>query len=78
MGFTAGTNLLAEWQPDNNYWFSPSDWSGGLDPGFDGDIHSGLNFTIPANTTAEVCLPTANGYEVKTFGSGKYHLNSTL
>ena len=36
------------------------------------------DFTIPANTTAEVCLPTANGYEVKTFGSGTYHLNSTL
>ena len=36
------------------------------------------NFTIPANTTVEVCLPTENGYEVKTFGSGKYHLSSTL
>jgi len=36
------------------------------------------DFTIPANTTAEVCLPTENGYEVKTFGSGKYHLTSTL
>ena len=36
------------------------------------------DFTIPANTTAEVCLPTENGYEVKTFGSGKYHLRSTL
>ena len=36
------------------------------------------DFTIPANTTAEVCLPTENGYEVKTFGSGKHHLTSTL
>ena len=36
------------------------------------------DFTIPANTTAEVCLPTENGYEVKTFGSGNYHLSSTL
>ena len=36
------------------------------------------DFTIPANTTAEVCLPTANGYEVKTYGSGKYHLSSEL
>ncbi|MCR5039213.1 MAG: glycoside hydrolase family 78 protein [Bacteroidales bacterium] len=36
------------------------------------------DFTIPANTTAEVCLPTENGYEVKTYGSGHYHLNSTL
>ena len=36
------------------------------------------DITIPANTTAEVCLPTENGYEVKTYGSGHYHLNSTL
>ena len=33
---------------------------------------------IPANTTAEVCLPTAIGYETKTYGSGKYHLSSEL
>ena len=36
------------------------------------------DFTIPANTTAEVCLPTANGYEIKTYGSGRYHLSSEL
>ena len=36
------------------------------------------DFVIPANTTAEVCLPTATGYEVKTYGSGKYHLASEL
>ena len=36
------------------------------------------DIVIPANTTAEVCLPTAGGYEVKTFGSGKYHLSSEL
>ena len=23
-------------------------------------------------------VPTANGYEVKTYGSGKYHLSSEL
>ena len=40
--------------------------------------HFELDFTIPANTTAEVCLPTANGYEIKTYGSGKYHLSSEL
>ena len=40
--------------------------------------HFEWDFTIPANTTAEVCLPTANGYEVKTFGSGQYHLSSEL
>ena len=44
--------------------------------------HEGNRFewdiVIPANTTAEVCLPTAGGYEVKTFGSGKYHLSSEL
>ena len=28
------------------------------------------NFQIPANTTAEVWVPTANGYEIKTYGSG--------
>ncbi len=36
------------------------------------------DFVIPANTTAEVCLPMANGYEVKSYGSGKYHLSSEL
>ena len=36
------------------------------------------DIAIPANTTAEVCLPTANGYEVKTYGSGEYHLSSEL
>ena len=36
------------------------------------------DIVIPANTTAEICLPTADGYEVKTYGSGKYHLSSEL
>ena len=36
------------------------------------------DIVIPANTTAEVCLPTAKGYEIKTYGSGKYHLSSEL
>ena len=36
------------------------------------------NIMIPANTSAEVFLPTAKGYEVKTLGSGKYHLSSQL
>ena len=40
--------------------------------------HFEWDFVIPANTTAEVCLPTANGYEVKTYGSGTYHLVSEL
>ncbi|MBR6272889.1 MAG: family 78 glycoside hydrolase catalytic domain [Bacteroidales bacterium] len=35
-------------------------------------------FVIPANTTAEVWIPTANGYETKIYGSGKYHLTSKL
>ena len=42
------------------------------------DNHFEWDFTIPANTTAEVCLPTANGYETKTYGSGCYHLASEL
>jgi alpha-L-rhamnosidase len=40
--------------------------------------HFEWDFVIPANTTAEVCLPTANGYEVKTYGSGRHHLSSEL
>ena len=30
------------------------------------------HFRIPANTTAEVWIPTANGYEIKTYGSGRH------
>ncbi|MBR3412570.1 MAG: family 78 glycoside hydrolase catalytic domain [Bacteroidales bacterium] len=33
---------------------------------------------IPANTTAEVYLPTADGYKKQALGSGKHHLTSTL
>ena len=40
--------------------------------------HFEWDIAIPANTTAEVWLPTANGYEKKTYGSGKYHLTSEL
>ena len=36
------------------------------------------DIVIPANTTAEVWLPTSNGYETKTYGSGRYHLTSFL
>ena len=36
------------------------------------------DIVIPANTMAEVCLPTANGYEIKTYGNGMYHLSSEL
>ena len=36
------------------------------------------DIVIPANTQAEVWLPTANGYETKTYGSGKHHLSSFL
>ena len=53
MGFTNGTDLLADWQPEYSHWFSPSDWSGGLDPGLNGDIHSGLTFTIPEGTGSD-------------------------
>ena len=42
------------------------------------DHHFEWDFTIPANTTAEVCLPTASGYETKTYGSGCHHLSSEL
>ena len=40
--------------------------------------HFEWDFVIPANTTAEVWTPTANGYETKTYGSGSYHLSSEL
>ena len=40
--------------------------------------HFEWDIVIPANITAEVWLPTANGYETKTYGSGKYHLSSEL
>ena len=40
--------------------------------------HFEWDFTIPANTTAEVYVPTAEGYEVRTYGSGKYFLSSEL
>ena len=40
--------------------------------------HFEWDFTIPANTTAEVYVPTADGYEVRTYGSGKYFLSSEL
>ena len=36
------------------------------------------DIVIPANTEAEVCLPTANGYETRIYGSGSYHLSSKL
>lgn len=36
------------------------------------------NITIPANTTAEVWLPTKDGYEKKTYGSGHWQLKSTI
>jgi len=40
--------------------------------------HFEWDFIIPANTTAEVYVPTADGYEVRTYGSGKYFLSSEL
>ena len=40
--------------------------------------HFEWDIVIPANTMAEVCLPTSNGYETRTYGSGKYHLSSEL
>ena len=33
---------------------------------------------IPANTTAEVYLPTADGYKAQTLGSGRHHLSSKI
>jgi alpha-L-rhamnosidase len=36
------------------------------------------DITIPANTTAEIQMPTAEGYQSSTYGSGHYHLSSML
>ena len=36
------------------------------------------DIVIPANTTAEVWLPSKDGYRKQTFGSGKHHLSSFL
>ena len=36
------------------------------------------DITIPANTTAEIQMPTTEGYQSSTYGSGHYHLSSTL
>ena len=40
--------------------------------------HFEWDILIPANTTAEVWLPTANGYQKQTLPSGKHHLTSSL
>ena len=40
--------------------------------------HFEWDFTIPANTSAEVCVPTANGYEVRIYGSGSHSVSSLL
>ena len=37
--------------------------------------HFEWHITIPANTEAEVWIPTKKGYKVKTLGSGKYRFN---
>ena len=36
------------------------------------------NIVIPHNTTAEVWLPTKEGYELLKLPSGRHHLNSQL
>ena len=36
------------------------------------------NIVIPPNTTAEVWLPTKEGYELLKLPSGRHHLNSQL
>ncbi|MCR5036914.1 MAG: glycoside hydrolase family 78 protein [Bacteroidales bacterium] len=40
--------------------------------------HFEWNITIPANTEAEVWIPTKKGYKVKTLGSGKYKFKESL
>lgn len=45
-GFTAGENLLANWQPEMSYWFADGGWAQIADPVHSGDIQSGFNFTM--------------------------------
>lgn len=40
--------------------------------------HFEWDILIPANTTAEVWLPTTKGYKKQILGSGKHHLSSRL
>ncbi len=63
------------------------DWVNCVYNSISGDIQSSWKrdgdrfeweIVIPANTTAEVWVPTAEGYEVKTFGSGRWRLTSKL
>lgn len=48
LGFTNGENLLAEWNPaEITTWFSgPDDWSGMAAPDVDGDVKTGISFTM--------------------------------
>ena len=45
-GFTAGENLLADWQPEMSYWFADGGWSQIADPVHSGDLQEGFNFTM--------------------------------
>lgn len=47
-GFTAGENLLADWQPEMSYWFADNGWGQIDNPAVSGDIQTGFSFTIPA------------------------------
>lgn len=40
--------------------------------------HFVWDIVVPPNTTAEVWIPTANGYRLQSVGSGRYHFKSKL
>ena len=54
---------------DSMYGKIQSNWKRSGDS-FEWDI------TIPANTTATVCIPTEDGYAEKEYGSGTFHITS--
>ena len=56
---------------DSMYGKIQSNWKRSGDS-FEWDI------TIPANTTATVCIPTEDGYIEKEYGSGTYRIKSSL
>ena len=56
---------------DSMYGKIQSNWKRSGDS-FEWDI------TIPANTTATVCIPTEDGYIEKEYGSGTYRIKRSL
>lgn len=46
MGFTAGTNIIADWNPNYSFWFADNNWSQIADPVHSGDLQTGFNLVM--------------------------------